>query len=100
MGPRINAGEPLDSLVAAPAQIDKLSKGWEDHSGNTDGSRPLRHRRCVRAGAPKPDVSSVDAFTRALVAARAIAYLKEAQSAFTWQVCSSGLELPTPFDRS
>ena len=83
MGPRTNAGEPLDSLVAAPAQIDKLSKGWEDHSGNKDGSRPLRHRRCVRAGAPKPDVSSADAFTRALVAARAIAYLKEAQRGFT-----------------
>jgi len=34
----------------------------------------------VRAGAPKPDVSSVDAFKRALLNAKSIAYLKEGQS--------------------
>jgi molybdate transport system substrate-binding protein len=34
----------------------------------------------VRAGAPKPDISSVDAFQRALLAARSIAYLKDAGS--------------------
>lgn len=34
----------------------------------------------VRSGAPKPDVSTVDAFKRALLSARSIAYLKEGQS--------------------
>jgi len=69
---------------AAPAPIDELIRAGKIIPETNDGSRPLRHRRCVRAGASKPDVSSVDAFTRALIAARSIAYLKEAQSASTW----------------
>jgi len=34
----------------------------------------------VRAGAPKPDISSVEAFKRTLLDARSIAYLKEGAS--------------------
>ena len=77
---RISAGEPFDFLVAAPAQIDGL----------IDAGKIIRETRtdlarsgigvAVRAGARKPDVSSVDAFKRALLAARSIAYLKEGQS--------------------
>ena len=77
---RINDGEPFDFLVAAPAQIDELIKaGKIIPETRTD----LAHSGigvAVRAGAPKPDVSSVDAFKRALLAARSVAYLKEGQS--------------------
>jgi molybdate transport system substrate-binding protein len=34
----------------------------------------------VRRGAPKPDIGSVEAFTRALLDAKSIAYLKEGPS--------------------
>jgi molybdate transport system substrate-binding protein len=77
---RINAGEPFDLLVAAPAQIDALiNAGKIVPETRTDLARS-GIGVAVRAGAPKPDVSSVDAFTRALIAARSIAYLKEGQS--------------------
>ena len=77
---RINAGEPFDLLVAAPAQIAELIRaGKIIPETRTDLARS-GIGVAVRAGAPKPDVSSVDAFKRALIAARSIAYLKEGQS--------------------
>jgi molybdate transport system substrate-binding protein len=77
---RIDAGEPFDLLVAAPSQIDELIRaGKIIPETRTDLARS-GIGVAVRAGAPKPDVSSVDAFTRALIAARSIAYLKEGQS--------------------
>jgi molybdate transport system substrate-binding protein len=77
---RINDGEQFDFLVAAPAQIDELIKaGKIIPETRTDLARS-GIGVAVRAGAPKPDVSSVDAFKRALLTARSIAYLKEGQS--------------------
>ena len=77
---RINDGEPFDLLVAAPAQIDALIEaGTIIPETRTDLARS-GIGVAVRAGASKPDVSSVDAFKRALLAARSVAYLKEGQS--------------------
>ena len=77
---RINDGEPFDFLVAAPAQIDELiTAGKIIPETRTDLARS-GIGVAVRAGAPKPDVSSVDAFKRALLTARSVAYLKEGQS--------------------
>jgi molybdate transport system substrate-binding protein len=77
---RINDGEQFDFLVAAPAQIDGLIKaGTILPETRTDLARS-GIGVAIRAGAPKPDVSSVDAFKHALLAARSVAYLKEGQS--------------------
>ncbi len=77
---RVDAGEPFDVLVAAPAQIDNLiGRGLI-----AAGSRTVLARSGigveVRAGAPRPDISSVEAFKRALIEARSIAFLAEGQS--------------------
>jgi molybdate transport system substrate-binding protein len=77
---RINAGEPFDFLVAAPSQIDDLIKAGKIIPDTRTDLARSGIGVAVRAGAPKPDVSSVDAFTRTLLAARSIAYLKEGQS--------------------
>ena len=77
---RINAGEPFDFLVAAPAQIDELIKAGKIIPDTRTDLARSGIGVAVRAGAPKPDVSSVDAFKRALLAARSVAYLKEGQS--------------------
>ena len=77
---RINAGEPFDFLVAAPGHIDGLIKDGkiiaETRTNLTRSGIGVQ----VRAGAPKPDVSTVEAFKRALLNAKSIAYLKEGQS--------------------
>ena len=77
---RINAGEPFDFLVAAPAQIDELIRAGKIIPDTRTDLARSGIGVAVRAGAPKPDVSSVDAFKRALLAARSVASLKEGQS--------------------
>jgi molybdate transport system substrate-binding protein len=77
---RVNAGEPFDVLVASPAQIDELIKTGKIIPETRADLARSGIGVAVRAGAPTPDVSSVDAFKRALLAARSIAYLKEGQS--------------------
>jgi molybdate transport system substrate-binding protein len=80
MAERVQAGEPFDILVAAPGQIDELIK-----SGKIIPNTRANLVRSgigveVRAGAAKPDISSVEAFKRTLLNAKSIAYLKEGQS--------------------
>jgi molybdate transport system substrate-binding protein len=77
---RIREGEPFDFLVASPAQMDALIKeGKIIRESRTDLVRSGVGVE-VRAGAPKPDITSVEAFKRALLNAKSIAYLREGQS--------------------
>ena len=71
----IEGGEPFDVAILTPALLDALAaKGLVESA-----PRPVVARAglglMIKAGAPKPDVSSVDAFTRTLLAARAITFV-------------------------
>lgn len=77
---RIEAGERFDLLVAAPPQIDALIKAGNIVPGTRTNLARSGIGVAVRAGAPKPDLTTVAELTRALLAARSIAYLKEGQS--------------------
>lgn len=72
---RINAGEPFDILAAPPPVLDTMIKAGKLNAG----TRTLLVRSDVgvgvRAGAPKPDISTVAAFKQALLNAKSIAYL-------------------------
>jgi molybdate transport system substrate-binding protein len=77
---KVEAGEPFDLLVAAPGQVEGLAK-----DGKVVADTQTRLVRSgigveVKAGAAKPDVSTVEAFKRTLLAAKSIAYLREGQS--------------------
>jgi molybdate transport system substrate-binding protein len=77
---RIRSGEPFDFLVAAPGQIDELVRdGKIAADTRTDLARSGIGVQ-VRAGARKPDITTVEAFRQALLDAKSIAYLKEGQS--------------------
>jgi len=82
---RIEAGEPFDVAFLTPAAMDDLVA----HNKVAADSRTSIARSglaiAVRAGAAKRDVSTVDAFKRALLEAKGIAYAKEGASgvAFT-----------------
>ena len=87
---RVEAGEPFDFLVASPSQMDGLiAKGTIVAETRTNLVRSGIGVQ-VRAGAPKPDISSMDAFKRSLLDAKSIGYLKEGQS---------GVYLHRVFDR-
>ena len=73
---RASAGEPFDLLITGSAPLDEwIKEGRILAATRTDIARSGIGVE-VRAGAPKPDISSVDAFKRALLGAKSIAYLQ------------------------
>ena len=73
---RVNAGEPFDILISGSSPVDAWIK-----EGRIIAETRIDIVRSgigveVRAGAPKPDISSVEAFKRALLDAKSIAYLR------------------------
>jgi molybdate transport system substrate-binding protein len=90
---RIEAGEPFDLTVLTPALIDEVIKSGKVAAG----SRTVLARSglgiSIRSGARKPDVSTVDAFKRALVAARSITYAVQGASAAPFEALVDKLGL-------
>jgi molybdate transport system substrate-binding protein len=71
---RIEGGEAVDVAVLSAALIDDLVRqGKLTAATRIDVSRS-RMGLAVRAGAPKPDISTVDAFKRTLLNAKSIMY--------------------------
>ena len=73
---RLSAGEPFDVIVSGSATVDEWSK-----AGRILPETRIDIARSgigveVKAGAAKPDISSVEAFKRALLAAKSIAFLR------------------------
>ena len=78
---RVEGGEKADVLIAPDAVMDTLTKS---NHVVTDSRRDLARTAvgvAVREGAPKPDVSTVDAFKRAVLEAKSIVYLDPASGA-------------------
>jgi molybdate transport system substrate-binding protein len=77
---RIEEGEPFDVAFVTPAVIDELiAHGRISTDTRTTVARSGLGLE-IRAGAPKPDLSSVESFKRALLGAKSIAYAKEGAS--------------------
>jgi molybdate transport system substrate-binding protein len=73
---RVKAGNPLDVLISGSSPIDRwVKEGKLVAATRTDIARSGIGVE-VRAGARKPDVSSVEAFKRTLLDAKSIAYLR------------------------
>ena len=73
---RANAGEPFDVLISGSAPVDEwIRDGRLIAETRTDIARSGIGVE-VKAGGRKPDISSVDAFKRALLNAESIAYLR------------------------
>ena len=69
---QLKEGASIDLVIAGDDVIDELVK-----NGAVGGSSKIMLSRvgvAVRAGAPKPDIGSADAFKAALIAAKSVAY--------------------------
>ena len=76
---RLKRGEPADLVIVNAEALDEFIKQGTVAAGSrVDVARSL-FGMAVRTGAPVPDVSSVEAFKRALLEAKSIAVLGERQ---------------------
>ena len=71
---RLARGERADIVIVSAQALDALIAAGEIEPGTRRDLVLSRIGMAVRAGAPKPDISSVDALVRTLRAARSIAY--------------------------
>jgi molybdate transport system substrate-binding protein len=72
---RIEGGEAFDVAILTPAFIDELiAKGKIAQGTRTEVAR-TGLGLMMRAGAPKPDVSTADAFRKTLLGAKSITYV-------------------------
>ena len=74
---RILGGEAFDLVVVTPGVIDDLTGKGKVAAGRTVVAR-VGVGVAVKEGAPLPDISSVEALRRALLAARSVAYIDPA----------------------
>jgi molybdate transport system substrate-binding protein len=79
---RLKRGEPADVVIALAASIDDLgTQRLVRPDSKTDFARS-EIGMVVRAGAPRPDIGSVDALRRALLEAKSIAYSDSGSGAY------------------
>src|SRR5262249_42590400 len=77
---RIEQGESFDLAVLANFQADALLKAGLLLPDTRADVMKTGIGVAIKRGAPKPDISTVDAFKRTLLAAKSITYLKEGAS--------------------
>ncbi len=90
---RIGQGEAFDLVVLPPAGLERLAKAGRVVA---DTQAPLARVAigvAVKRGAPLPDIGSVESLQKALLAARAVAYIDPAAGG------SSGIYLSQLFER-
>jgi molybdate transport system substrate-binding protein len=78
---QIDAGERFDVAILTTPLIDDVVKNGKIAAGTRADVARSGLGVIVRTGAPKPDISSADAFKHALLNAKSISYAKEGATA-------------------
>ncbi len=81
---RIQRGEPVDVVIVADTALDELIKDGRVLAGSRVALARSGIGMAVRAGAPKPDISSIDALKRTLLRAKSIAYSGSVSGVYLW----------------
>jgi molybdate transport system substrate-binding protein len=71
---RVQDGEQADALVLIKSNVEALSKAGKIAPGTDSLFAKSIFAVGVKAGAPKPDISTIDAFKNSLLAAKAVSY--------------------------
>jgi molybdate transport system substrate-binding protein len=90
---RVEGGEAFDLAVITPSVIGDLAKKGKVAADSRANVARVGVGVVVKEGAPVPDIGSVDAFKRALLAAKSVAYIDPASGG------SSGIYLSGLFDK-
>src|SRR5664280_3238132 len=78
---RIEGGEAFDLLVITPAVVDEMIASGKLAAGSQVKLASVGVGVVVKEGSPKPDISTVDKFKQALLAAKSVAYIDPASGA-------------------
>ena len=79
---RLERGEPADVVILAANALEELIKQGEVVPGSGVDLVRSSIGMAVRAGAPKPDISTVEALKRTLLQAESIAYSASASGTY------------------
>jgi molybdate transport system substrate-binding protein len=79
---RLNRGEAIDVVIMAAPALDDLIKQGKVRANSRVELVESKMGMAVKAGAPKPDISTVDALKRTLLAAKSIAYSDSASGVY------------------
>jgi molybdate transport system substrate-binding protein len=79
---RLERGEPADVLIMVGYALGDLAKQGKVIAGSSVDLVTSAIGVAVKAGAPKPDISSADALKRALLAAKSVAYSDSASGVY------------------
>jgi molybdate transport system substrate-binding protein len=79
---RLARGERFDVVIMASSALDDLIKQGKVVAGSRVDLVRSSIGMAVRAGAPRPDISSVEALTRTLLNAKSIAYSSSASGVY------------------
>jgi molybdate transport system substrate-binding protein len=75
---KIQGGEAFDVAVITPAALKELTASGKIAAGTSVNVASVGVGVVVKEGAAKPDISTVDAFKRTLLAAKSVAYIDPA----------------------
>ena len=75
---RIESGEAFDVAIITPAIVDGLAASGKIVPNSRVNLATVSIGVVVKEGAPKPDISTVEAFKNALLAAKSVAYIDPA----------------------
>lgn len=79
---RLGRGEPADIVILAAPALDELIQAGKVVPGSRVDLVRSSIGMAVRAGAPKPDIGTVDALKRTLLSAKSIAYSDSASGVY------------------
>ena len=79
---RLDRGEEIDVVIMASPALDELIKQGKVRTGSRVDLVRSSIAMAVKAGAPKPDITTVDALKRTLLNAKSIAYSDSASGVY------------------
>ena len=90
---RVAAGEDVDVAILTQPRINKLMREGRVVGGTIVPLARVQIGLAVKKGAPKPDISSVEAFKQTLLTAKSVAYIDPASGG------TSGIHLAQVLDK-
>src|SRR5882757_8181746 len=89
---RILDGERADVIILTRGMMDDLAKQNKLAPGNIVNVASTPVALAARAGAPKPDISTADAFKQTLLSAKSISYADPAKGGLSGVVASRAID--------